>query len=527
MTLPDDAVYFQRLGDFLLGKGLITHEQLDLGLMVQAKSGMRLGSVLMNLGFLSADALIDFLAKRTSHPGLDLYRLNLSPEILEIMPFEAMKQHLALPVAVGEKSVFIAMVDPSDGVALRELSFLLGKVIEPIVVPESQMKIALQYLEERGGRLNRPLSGLDLERMDQERKKTAHSLDLVKIFRQFIAEEAASDLLLTVGVPPSLKKNNQVVRMELPDLTQQTTRELAYEIMTSEQKDEFEHTHDIDFAYVIDGLGRFRVNVYMQRGTVSLTIRKIADVIPSWEWLGLPEWLGDYALRRQGLILITGPSGQGKSTTVVSLVDRINSQRKCNIITIEDPIEYLHKHRMSNISQREVGSDTASFHQGLRQIFRQAPDVIVIGELRDVESIEIAIKGAETGHLVLTTFHSTSATSAIERLIDFAPPHRQNQMRVQLADNLLLSLNLRLLPQRTGSGRVLAIESLMNSQRIRSMIREGKTNHIRSMFQQSSEDFTSLDVSLVKLVKAGKISQQDARAYCEDRNFLDTMLTRV
>lgn len=518
-----DTTNVQRLGDFLLGKKLLSQEQLDLALTVQAKSGMRLGSILMNLGILSADALLEHLARQTAHPGLDLYRLNLSPEVLGLIPFEVMKRYQALPVVLGEKSVFVAMVDPNNGAAINEISRLTGKVVESIVVPEAQMKIALQYLEERGGRLDRPLSGLDLERMDRDRARNTYSLNLLNIFRLFVAEDA-SDLLLTTGVPPAVKKYDQLVRLALPDLTPENTRDIAYEIMTAEQKDELEHSHDVDFAYTIHGIGRFRVNVYLQRHSISLAVRKIPDAIPSWESLNLPEWLGAYALKRQGIILITGPSGQGKTTTLMSLVDRINAQRKCNIITIEDPIEYLHKHRMSNVNQREVGSDTVSFHHGLLQIFRQAPDVIVIGELRDVESIEIAIRGAETGHLVLTTFHSTSTTSAIERLIDFVPPPRQNQRRVQLADNLLLTLNLRLLPRHDGSGRIICIESLANTQRIRNMIREGKTHHIKTMMQQSSEDFTSMDVSLAKLVRNGLISQHEAYNYCEDPHFLESLL---
>ena len=523
--IPDNSAYYQRLGDFLLSKGLITHAQLELALTIQAQSGMRLGSILLNLELLSPDDLLDFLAKRSSHPALDLYKLNLTPDVLGSIPYSIMKKHQVLPIAIGEKSVFVAMVVPTDDSALNELSFLLGKAIEPIIVPEGQMKLALEYLEQRGGKLDRPLVGTDLERMRKSRPSDRHSSDLQRMFTALVAENA-SDLLLSAGVAPSLRKNSEIIRLAMPPLTPDQAHDYAFEMMDEAQKEELERSGDVDFAYTFPDLGRFRLNVYRQRNTFAMSARRIMDVIPSWETLGLPGWLAEFALKPQGLIMITGPAGHGKTTTLAALVDLINSRRKCNIITIEDPIEYLHQHRQSNINQREVGLDTPTFAQGLHHILRQAPDVIVIGEMRDPESFEIAIKAAETGHLVLTTFHSTLATSAVERLIDVSPPNMQHQVRVQLADCLLLILNQRLVTRRSGNGRVLALESLIASPRIRNFIREGKTHQIRNMYQQSSEDFFPIDISLVKLVKEGKIMQKEGVKYCDNPGFFNELMTR-
>jgi twitching motility protein PilT len=456
---------------------------------------------------------------------MDLYKLNLTPDVLGAIPFSIMKKHQVLPIAIGEKSVFIAMVVPTDESAQNELSYLTGKTIEPIIVPEGQMKLALEYLEQRGGKLDRPLAGTDLERMRKSRPSDRHSLDLQRMFTALVTENA-SDLLLAVGAAPCLRKNSEIIRLAMLPLTPEQAHDYASELMDEAQKEELDRSGDVDFAYIFPDLGRFRLNVYRQRNTVALTARRITDVIPSWETLGLPGWLAEFALKHQGLIMITGPAGHGKTTTLTALVDLINSRRKCNIITIEDPIEYLHTHRQSNINQREVGLDTPTFAQGLRHIFRQAPDVIVIGEMRDPESFEIAINAAETGHLVLTTFHSTLSTTAVERLIEVCPPGIQHQIRIQLAECLLLILNQRLVPRRSGNGRVLALESLTASSRIRNFIREGKTHQIRNMYQQSAEDFLPIDISLVKLVKEGKITQKEGQKYCDNTVFFNELLTR-
>jgi len=341
-----------------------------------------------------------------------------------------------------------------------------------------------------------------------------------------LAQSHASDLLLVPGAAPSIKRHNEVVRLNCSFLTPQQTTAYAQELMTDAQWSQFCQDKALDFAITRPEYGRFRINVYRQRGSISIAIRHIIEEIPSLPTLGLPEWLEGFALKSQGLILVTGPNGHGKTTTLAAMVDVINSKRRRNIITIEDPIEYLHRHKESNVNQREVGLDTRSFHEGLRHVFREAPDVIMIGEMRDRESIAIALEAADTGHLVMSSMHANNAVLAINRIVDVFPAESQQQIRVQLADNLLLVLNQRLVERKEGQGRMLAFEKLANSYRIANLIREGKEHQIRAQLQSGAEEFTSLDSHLAQLVRTGKIARDTALHYCQDSKVLQELLTR-
>jgi twitching motility protein PilT len=240
--------------------------------------------------------------------------------------------------------------------------------------------------------------------------------------------------------------------------------------------------------------------------------------------LRLPAWIADYALKPHGLILISGPSGHGKSTTLAALVDIINSNRGCNIITLEDPVEYLHQHKKSNICQREVGSDMPSFYDGIRHIFRQAPDVIVVGELRDKETFRIALQAANSGHLVISTAHAENATGIIERTINMFEPHEQNQIRMMLSETLILSLFQCLVPKKGSTERVLALEKFINTHRMRKFIREGKTHQIRSQLQSGADDFSSITLALAELYQNGLIEFEDGVVYADDANFYQELI---
>jgi twitching motility protein PilT len=341
-----------------------------------------------------------------------------------------------------------------------------------------------------------------------------------------LAQTHASDLLLVPGAAPSVKRHNEIVRLDCPFLTPQQTTKYAQELMTEAQWEQFCKDKALDFAITRPEYGRFRINVYRQRSSVSIAIRHIIEEIPSLPALGLPEWLESFALKSQGLILVTGPNGHGKTTTLAAMIDIINNKRRRNIITIEDPIEYLHRHKESNVNQREVGLDTRSFHEGLRHVFREAPDVIMIGEMRDRESIAIALEAADTGHLVMSSMHANNAVMAINRIVDVFPAESQQQTRVQLADNLLLVLNQRLVERKDGQGRTLAYERLTNSYRVANLIREGKEHQIRALLQSGAEDFSSLDTHLALLVRAGKITRDTALHYCQDSKVLQELLSR-
>jgi twitching motility protein PilT len=284
-----------------------------------------------------------------------------------------------------------------------------------------------------------------------------------------------------------------------------------------EDWEKFLRTNDLDIAITYPHLGRFRINFYRQRSSISITIRRLNERLPSLKDLRLPEWIRDYALKPQGLILISGPAGHGKSTTLCAMVDIINTTRRCNIISLEDPVEYLHKHKKSNINQREIGRDTPSFEKGMRAVFRQSPDVIVVGELRDKESFEIALRAASTGHLVLSTMNAANSTAVIRTTVNMFQESQQKLITMLLADSLLLSLAQRLVPSRDKTKQVLALERFTNSNRIANLIREGKLHQIRAQMETGCEEFTPLDLSLAELYKEGRIDFDDGLTYAVNK----------
>lgn len=515
----------QRLGEMLVQHGLINQNQLKEAMKIQSQTGDRIGSTLVYLGYIDVDKLLEFLGRQFSVPAANLYKLNIEPSTLNLVPFDKIKEYKVLPLAIGDKSLTLAMVNPNNFVAISDLEFLLGRSIQPVVVLSAQMAAAIKNIEDRGGVLEAPIKGEELAEIKRLQRIDVDMMDLKRLF-QMVVDEKASDLLLSAGVPPCLKKDNEVKRLSASIITPQQIETYARELMSTVQKEEFERSKELDFAYTFPDIGRFRINIYRQRGSVSIAIRPIIEVIPNIKDLGLPPWIEDFALKSQGLILITGPVGHGKTTTLAAMVDIINTKRRCNIITIEDPIEYLHKHKASNVNQREVGIDTDSFNSGLRHIFRQAPDVIVVGEMRDPESFAIALQAAETGHLVLSTLHSSTATSTIDRIIDIFPPEKQQQIRVQFAENFLLILNQRLVPQKNGAGRVLAYEKLINTYRVRNLIREGKTHQIRSMLQQSTDDFLSIDHCLARLCIEDRITIETGVKLCDNPIFFNELVSR-
>lgn len=335
-------------------------------------------------------------------------------------------------------------------------------------------------------------------------------MELVELLQMTIKEKA-SDLLIAAGAPPILRIDGTLVRTRQPDLTPEECRRLIYSVLTEKQKGRFEGEMELDFSLSVTGLSRFRLNVHMQRGSVAAAIRAIAHTIPSIDDLGLPRVVYELSRRPRGLILVTGPTGSGKSTTLATMVDLINGETPCHIITIEDPIEYLHHHKKSVIEQREVEADTKSFASALKYVLRQDPDVIMVGEMRDLETIAAAITAAETGHLVLATLHTTDAAQTVDRMIDVFPPHQQHQIRTQLSATLEGVLSQQLLPKATGRGRCLACEVLIGSPAVQSLVREGKTHQLYATMETSSKyGMQTLDRCLANLYKKGMITYDTA-----------------
>jgi twitching motility protein PilT len=334
-------------------------------------------------------------------------------------------------------------------------------------------------------------------------------LDFAEVLTQ-VAQRRASDLHLTAGAAPSIRERGKVTPMEgFPVLTPQQTRDVVYGILSEDQRKRFEVLHQLDFAYSIPGIARFRVNAYMQRGSVSAAFRLVPQGIPALADLGVPAILRDLTRKPRGFVLVTGPTGSGKSTTLAAMIDSINQERQDHILTIEDPIEFLHQHKRSIVNQREVGSDAEDFALGLRAALRQDPDVILVGEMRDLETISTALTAAETGHLVFATLHTQSTAQTVDRIIDVFPPEQQQQVRTQLSVALQGIVTQQLLPTADGQGRVVACEVLIPNPAVRNLIREAKTHQIYSAIQTAGAiGMQTMDADLARLVRAGKITRE-------------------
>jgi twitching motility protein PilT len=333
-------------------------------------------------------------------------------------------------------------------------------------------------------------------------------MDMAEILKEVINQDA-SDLHLAVGVPPMVRVDGHLLGMDYPVLSPTEARELIYSILSQDQRQKLETDWEIDFSYSLFGLGRFRVNAYFQRGTLGAAFRLVPVGIKTVEELGLPKVVHSFCHKPRGFILVTGPTGSGKSTTLASIIDEINQKRADHIVTIEDPIEFLHHHKRCVVNQREVGTDTKAFTAALRSALRQDPDIILIGEMRDLETIQIALTAAETGHLVFATLHTQDCPQTIDRMIDVFPPHQQSQIRVQIAATLEGVLTQQLLPKASGSGRVAACEVLISTPAVRNLIREGKTHQLYTVMQTGAQlGMQTMNSSLADLVRRGQITRE-------------------
>jgi len=339
----------------------------------------------------------------------------------------------------------------------------------------------------------------------------SHMIAIDQLLNEMI-DQSASDLHLTIGIPPVLRIHGELRPMtDLPPLASEDTQNLARGLMSEKQMAKFERNREIDFAISLRRLGRFRVNCFFQKGSIGLVARAIPAKIPSLSDLNLPSIVGDMAKLRQGLILFTGPTGSGKSSSLAALIDIINKQRRCHIVTIEDPIEFVHFHKMSVVNQRELGEDTYSFAEALKHVVRQDPDVILVGEMRDLETISLAITAAETGHLVFSTLHTIDTAQTIDRIIDVFPPHQQGQIRYQLALVLRAIFTQQLILRHDSKGRVPALEILINTAAVANLIREGKVHQIYSVLQTNTkEGMTTMDNYIKELYLKGVITRSDA-----------------
>jgi twitching motility protein PilT len=341
-------------------------------------------------------------------------------------------------------------------------------------------------------------------------------------------EKGASDLHLTTGTPPQLRIDGKLHALKMPPLSPQDTKQLCYSVLTDAQKHRFEEGNELDLSFSVQRLSRFRGNVFVQRGNVAGAFRAVPFKILTFEELGLPPIVADLAKRPRGLVLVTGPTGSGKSTTLASIINKINEDRHEHIITVEDPIEYLHPHKGCVVNQREIGADTQDFKHALKYILRQDPDVVLIGELRDLETIEAALTVAETGHLCFATLHTNSAAQTINRIVDVFPPYQQSQIRQQLSFVLEGVMCQSLIPRANGPGRAMALEVMVPNPAIRHLIRDDKVHQIYSAMQVGQGKFgmQTMNQSLASLVQRRLITMDDAIGRSSDEQELRQLISQ-
>ena len=338
----------------------------------------------------------------------------------------------------------------------------------------------------------------------------------------------ASDIHITVGNSPIARVKGRFIKLSKEILTPQQTKNIVKEITSEKNFNQIESQGECDFSISISSGERFRVNVYKQKGNYAIALRIISSQIPEFNSLGLPQTLKTFTEKNKGLVLVTGPTGSGKSTTLASLIDIININRQAHIITIEDPIEYVHNHRNSIVNQREIGNDTKDFKSALKSILRQDPDVILIGEMRDAETISIALTAAETGHLVFSTLHTIGAAKTIDRIIDSFPPEQQQQIKMQLSTVIEGVVSQQLIPTSDGQGRVAALEVMTATPAIRNLIREGKNYQIQSLIQTGMKfGMQTMDQDLIKLYQQGKITREMALSKCNDYDFASKLIGSI
>jgi twitching motility protein PilT len=511
----------RRLGELLVERKVLSREVLEACLQREATEQRPLAAILVTEGVVGEKDLVAAIAAQSGTRFVDLGLQVVAPGLDRVVPAELARRHLAVAVDVEGTDLVVAMADAGDRDAIGELEAATGWPVVPALAVRAELQrlVAAMYgagtpapevvveFDVDEGRASATTTTWDLDRVDE-----LHVNDLL----ERVLDLGGSDLHLTVGVEPSVRVHGELKRLtEFPVMNGSEIRRMVYAILTQKQREKFEAELELDTSHSIPNRGRFRVNVFLQRDSVGAVLRTIPYEITPLEQLGLPASVAQFAELPRGLVLVTGPTGSGKSTTLASLVDIVNRTKPVHIMTVEDPIEFLHDHKMATVNQREVGEDTHSFAQALKHVLRQDPDVILVGEMRDLETIHTAITAAETGHLVFGTLHTQDAPQSVDRIIDVFPAHQQQQVRVQLASALQGIVTQQLVPAVDGRRRVCATEVLVATPAVRNMIREGKTHQIYSAMQAGGKyGMQTMDQSLADHVRSGALSMKTAIERC-------------
>ena len=506
------------LAELLVAQGVVDSDAVARATAHAGEHGVPLGKALVELGAASERDIVGAVARQLGLAFADVSPGAVDPAAAALLPRSVARELMALPVAFGDDGdLVVAVADPANRGAAERVSTVTGLPCKVALAVKGELMEAIEHLADPDGpAASAPATaanpGGSGERLAYEEEG---SFDLAGALAQLVGA-GGSDLHLTAGLPPTMRVNGELGPMEgHPKLTPAELQRAVYGMLTQRQREQFENELELDLSHSIAGLARFRVNVFRQRDAIGCVIRVIPFGVKRFEELGLPPQVANFAYLPRGFVLVTGPTGSGKSTTLASLIDIINRERACHIMTLEDPIEFLHEHKKSVVNQRELGSDTHGFAQALKHVLRQDPDVILVGELRDLETIQVALTAAETGHLVFGTLHTQDAPQTIDRVVDVFPPHQQEQIRVMLSGALQGVVTQQLLKTTDGKGRVLAAEVMVATPAIRNLIREGKTHQMYSMLQSGkAHGMVSMDQSLADLVKAGKVRYEDALEQC-------------
>jgi twitching motility protein PilT len=505
--------------DHLLVYGPVPVDDLRRAADHAEASGVPLASVLLDLGLLDERGLAAAAAAQAGLPFADLATSPADPRAAEALPPGEAERLGVLPVAVRDGALVVAVADPAALPLADEVARLSGRRVEPALAARGALDDAIgRYVRaarvvERQEPAPEPAvgaapSGAPAPPAGRARTEEPEVRVTVTELLEAMLEAGASDLHLSAGARPAVRVHGRLEQVEpYPVLQPGEIRAMVYSILTQRQREKLEGELELDCAHTLPGRARFRLNVYRQRGSVGAAFRVIPVDIKPLEDLGIPPQVAGLARLPRGFVLVTGPTGSGKSTTLASLVDLANRERSDHIMTVEDPIEFLHTHKRCLVNQREVQEDTRSFASALKHVLRQDPDIILVGEMRDLETISIALTGAETGHLVFATLHTQDAPQTIDRVIDVFPTNQQQQVRVQLAGTLQGVVCQQLVPTADGSGRAVAVEVMMATPAIRNLIREGKTHQVYSAMQAGGRHgMQTMDQSLADLVRRYRIS---------------------
>ncbi|MGZ4713812.1 MAG: PilT/PilU family type 4a pilus ATPase [Acidimicrobiia bacterium] len=497
------------LGEFLVERHVLSRDDLAIAMAESRRTGDALPAVLRREGLVSEKDLTAAIAETVGVRFVDFTETPLHPDAALTVPEGVAREYQAIGVDFDGSRLVVAFPDPGDDAAVQAVGQSTGYEIVPAAAGRYEIQHAIDSV------FGPAVPAIDVEgdaNPVEDEVEGIHVNDLLKL----VLEQRGSDLHLTAGSPPVIRVHGELRPVDgVEALSGSQIREMIYAILTQKQREKFENELELDCSYSLPGRSRFRVNVFLQRDNVGAVMRTIPYEIVSFEKLGVPDTVRSFADLPRGLVLVTGPTGSGKSTTLASLVDIVNREKAVHIMTVEDPIEFLHQHKRAVVNQREVGEDTKSFSEALRHVLRQDPDVILVGEMRDLDTIQTALTAAETGHLVFATLHTQDAPQSIDRIIDVFPSHQQQQVRVQLAASLQGICTQQLLQTADGAGRVLAAEVLVATPAVRNLIREGKIYQIYSLMQTGAKfGMITMDQHLAQLVKAQKITMEAAAERC-------------